>query len=298
MGDRDGGGSSSVSSRTRSSSKDGSNRSSNVNAPSEEDQHKAFYSQLKDELLVNIRETIRQEIQPLVDRFDRMEKEIHVSSAIKTQVSEMGESLEFLSRRLDDVSNTTLPTLTTHVERVATALALQTLNIDVHRRKWSITIQGLKIAAGEEDEDTRAACVKLAKDKLAIADASVVDFAAYHRLSRKENAGVIARFRDLGMRKRWLTNAKNLRGLADDISISPDLPPPPPPPVLRPIKNELLTKRKSLKPDDKKKSHLKYLRQWPYVVLAVGKDKTIKPEKLTKTVISNIIGFSPLMSSA
>ena len=293
MGDRDSGRSSSVSSRTRSSSKDGSNRSSNVNAPSEEDQRKAFYSELKDELLVNIRETIRQEIQPLVDRLDRVEKEIHVISAIKTQVSEMGESLEFLSRRLDDVSNTTLQTLATHVERVATALALQTLDIDVHRRKWSITIQGLKGATGEEDEDTRAACVKLAKDKLGIADASLVDFAACHRLSRKEDAGVIARFRDLGMRNRWLTNAKNLRGLADDISISPDLPP-----VLRPIKTELLMKRKSLKPDDKKKSHLKYLRQWPYVVLAVGKDKTIKPETSTKTVISNILGFSPLMPSA
>ena len=86
MADRDGGRSSSRSSRTRSSSKGGSNRSSNVNAPSEEDQRKAFYSQLKDELLVNIRETIKQQIQPLVDRLDRVEKEIHVISAIKTQV--------------------------------------------------------------------------------------------------------------------------------------------------------------------------------------------------------------------
>ena len=67
-----------------------------------------------------------------------------------------------------------------------------------------------------------AACVKLAKDKLGSADASVVDFAACYRLSRKEDAGVIARFRDLGMRNRY---AKNLRGLADDISISPDLAP-------------------------------------------------------------------------
>ena len=290
MGDRDR--SSSVSSRTRSSSKDGSNRSSSV-TPSEEDQRKAFYSQLKDELLINIRETLRQEIQPLVDRLNRVETEIRVISTIKTQVSEMGESLDFLSRRLDDVTNTTLPSLATHVEKVATALALQTLDIDVHRRKWSLTIQGLKGAAGEEDEDTRDACVKLAKDKLGIADASASDYAACHRHSRKEDAGVIVRFRDLGMRNRWITSAKNLRGVADDISISPDLPP-----VLRPIKTELLTKRKTLKPEDKKKSHLKYLRQWPYVVLAVGKDKTIKPETTTKTVIGNIIGFSPLMSFA
>ena len=104
--------------------------------------------------------------------------------------------------------------------------------------------------------------------------------------------GIIVRFRDLGMRNRWLASAKNLRGRADDISISPDLPP-----VLRPIKTELLTKRKSLNPDEKK-AHLKYLRQWPYVVLAVGKDKTIKPATTTKTVINSILGFSPLMTFA
>ena len=290
MSDHDDTRSSSVSSRTRASSIDGDKRVSRVNAPEEDDLREVFYSQLKEELLGDIRKTIRQEIQPIVDRLDRVEQEIHIISALKTQVSEMGDSLEFLSRRLDDVSNTALPSLATHVEKVATALALQTLDIDVHRRKWSLTIQGITGAAGEEDEDTRDVCVALAKDKLGIADASVADFAACHRLSRKENAGIIVRFRDLGMRNRWLASAKNLRGRADDISISPDLPP-----VLRPIKTELLTKRKSLNPDEKKKAHLKYLRQWPYVVLAVGKDKTIKPATTTKTVINSILGFSPLM---
>ena len=66
----------------------------------------------------------------------------------------------------------------------------------------------------------------------------------------------------------WLSNNKNLRGLADDISISPDLPQ-----FLRPIKTQLLTKRKSFNPGDKRKALLKYLRQRPYNVLAVGKVK-------------------------
>ena len=147
-------------------------------------------------------------------------------------------------------------------------------------------------AAGE-DEDTQDVCVALVKDKLGIADASMSDFAGFHRLSWKENSGNIVRFRDLGMRNRCLASAKNLRGLADDISISPDVPP-----VLPTIKTELLTKRKSLSLDENKKVHLEYLRQWPYIVLDVGKVKTIKPATTTKTVINSILGFSPLMTFA
>ena len=37
------------------------------------------------------------------------------------------------------------------------------MDLDVHRRKWSLSIHGLKGEASEDEEVTRDACVKLAK---------------------------------------------------------------------------------------------------------------------------------------
>ena len=67
-----------------------------------------------------------------------------------------------------------------HTEKIATALALEILDLDVHRRVWSLTIEGIKGAAGEEDNNTRKACVDLARDHLGIAHASVKYFSACH----------------------------------------------------------------------------------------------------------------------
>ena len=63
-----------ASSRTCASSIDGGMRISGVNAP-EEDMRKVFYSQLKEKPLVDIRKTIRQEIQPIVDRLECVEQD-------------------------------------------------------------------------------------------------------------------------------------------------------------------------------------------------------------------------------
>ena len=49
-----------------------------------------------------------------------------------------------------------------NIQEVTTGLALQTMDLDVHRRKWSLSIHGLKGESGE-DEVTTDACVKLAK---------------------------------------------------------------------------------------------------------------------------------------
>ena len=246
-------------------------------------------SAFKEELLGEIKTTIRAEIQPLVERLDRVEHQIQVMSALKTKIADVETSVEFVSRRLDDVYSASLPKLATHVEQVATALALQTLNIDVHRRKWSLTVQGLKGPADEDDTDTRSACVKLAREHLDIVDATTSDFAACHRLSRKADSGIIMRFRDFVMRNLWLSNARFLRGRVDDISISPDLPP-----VLRSLKTELLQKRKTLAPEEKKRAHIKYLREWPYVELAVGKDRKVQSNVTKETLVKSILGFSPL----
>ena len=65
------------------------------------------------------------------------------------------EAINFNNKHLDDICQSSLPALTSRVEKVATSLGLQTLDVDVHRRKWSLTIQGVKGSVGEAEMDTR-----------------------------------------------------------------------------------------------------------------------------------------------
>ena len=142
------------------------------------------------------------------------------------------EALDQTGQRLNDVYRISLPALSCQVEQAAVGLALQTLDLDVHRRKWALTIQGLKGEAKEDEKVTRSLCVNLAKQHLGVQDASGSDLAACHRLSGNAGSGVILRFRDLSQRNGWLSGAKGLKHHTDRISVSPDLPP-----VLRPLKN-------------------------------------------------------------
>ena len=119
------------------------------------------------------------------------------------------KAVEYTSNRLDNIYQVSLPAFSRHVEQVAVSLAMQTLDHDVHRRKWILTIQGLKGPADEDEDDTRSACVSLARDYLQVESASDSDLAACHRLSKKADSGVIVRFKDLKQRNAWLSGAKN-----------------------------------------------------------------------------------------
>ena len=184
----------------------------------------------------------------------------------------------------------TIPALAKHFEDVTSALVMRQLDQDVHRRKWSLTIQGLPGEAKEDEGDTRRACIDFAKAHLGLTDASERDFAACHRLNQRNDAGIIARFTDLQHRDRWLLGARSLKNSDRRISISPDLPP-----VVRPLKKELLEKRRALPPEVKSKAHIRYLRQWPYVELSMGKDKDpIRPSSEPRTIVQSFLWATPL----
>ena len=190
----------------------------------------------REDLLTMIRNTVRDEIQAVVkqevsDRLDRFEQQLTQLSALQQQMGDVTASIDFTSKKLEGLKSSSLPALYSHVGRIAEVLAMQTLDLDMHRRKWSLTINGTKRASGEDDVDTRNACVQLARDHLGIPDADPNDLAACHRLARKEDAGIILKFRDLSRRNEWLFGAKHLKGHSDAISISPDVPP-----VLRAVK--------------------------------------------------------------
>ena len=247
-----------------------------------------------DDLRLIIREELNEAIKSKVEpRLDRLEESIKQIVELRSTVTAMEESMNYTTSRLDDLHKDTLPALAKHVESIATALAFQTLDLDVHRRKWSLTIQGLEGVAGESEVVTRKACISLAKASLGVKDAKEEDLAACHRLKREANAGVILRFRDLSDRNRWLEGARNLRGSGLNYRISPDLPP-----VLRPLKTNLLDIRKSLPADQKQKSTVRYLAQWPYVELATaGKFERIKPTASREAIAGQIFKMNPLFLS-
>ena len=164
---------------------------------------------------------------------------------------------------------------------------MRQLDQDVHRSKRSLTIQGLPGDAKEDEGDTRRACVDFAEAHLGVPVASERDFAACHRLNQRSDAGIIARFTDLQQRDRWLLGARGLKNSDLRVSISPDLPP-----VVRLLKKELLEKRRTLPPEVKSKAHIRYLRQWPYVELSMGKDNDpIRPSCEPRTIVQSFFRY-------
>ena len=81
------------------------------------------------------RQFIHDEIKPVVEWLDRLEQQLKLLSDLKEQMSGLENSLQFVSRRIDDVYQVSLPALAKHVEKVATDLVMHTMDIDVHRRK-------------------------------------------------------------------------------------------------------------------------------------------------------------------
>ena len=129
--------------------------------------------------------------------------------------------------------------------------------------------------------------MRFAVEKLKI-EAHMSDYAACHRLSQEPNAGVIMRFKDLSQRNAWVNGAKNLKNQPNckNFSISPDLPN-----DLRPLKTELLNKRKSLPFEQKRESNIRYLRQWPYVELRIKHQPTIRPSESVANVCERVLGL-------
>ena len=146
-----------------------------------------------------------------------------------------------------------------HLNQVTTALALQNVDLHVHRRKFSLVVQGLEGPPKEVSIDTREAVIDMAKNKLGVR-ACDRDLAACHRLKPTKDAGIIARFVDLGERDKWLANAKHLKDTK--ISVAIDVPP-----CLRRVKKQLVERRKSLPLDVRKRCYIKHLPSWPYLEL-------------------------------
>ena len=153
------------------------------------------------------------------------------------------------------------------------ALAIGNLDMNVHRRKFTLVFQGVKGKSKESADETRSKLISSIKSAMGI-DISPSDFAACHRLdNQKPNSGIHARFLDLSKRDLVLSNAKKIAKLPqkEQFSLSIDVPP-----CLRKVRKELADIRKALPPPEKKRSFIKHLPTFPYFELVTVGDNDIK----------------------
>lgn len=216
----------------------------------------------------------------LNSRIDNLEREV---TAIKNEdltgkITSLENSLQSYAKSVESVQKNTLPSLVDHFNCAVTAIALNGLDMNVHRRKFTLVVQGIKGKAKEPAEETRSELIKKVKSAMGI-ELSPSDFAACHRLDNlKPNSGIHARFVDLSKRDLLLSNARKLAKLPqkDQFSLSIDVPP-----CLRKVRKELADIRKDLPPASKKQSYIKNLPSFPYfeLVTRMGDDVVKKVTK-------------------
>ena len=237
-------------------------------------------------------QAIKIAIQPVVDSQTSMSRKIDEAMGQLTTLSGKVEDLESAAQavdnRMETVVKEALPSITTHIESISSVLAMRHLELEVHRRKWALIIHGLEGSANETEDDTRAACLAMAKNCLRVPNADQTRVSACHRLGQNENSGIILRFTDLSERNQWLQGAQNLKG--KDIKVSPDLPP-----ILRQLKTDILKQRKELPLPVRKKSSVRYLKQWPFVKLAIKDGQDLFPRIPKTVIVKDFLGLSPAL---
>ena len=194
------------------------------------------------ELIPAIRQVVKEDIIPKIDNLQQniiLELD-SIKQSIENHAKRL-ESLEYQGKQTNDILKESLPKLDKKFSELNEIMCMKILDLDTHRRKWSLLISGLEGNANEPETITRNTVKDFGKNKLKLAGADKLDLAACHRLSPSADAGIIVRFVDLNDRNMWLNNAKNLKSTNQNVSISPDLPP-----VLRGLKSDILKQGKSL----------------------------------------------------
>ena len=240
-----------------------------------------------------VAKAIKQEIKDLKlqEKLRSIEEALQTVTNLGERIEATEKSLEFTASRLEKLVSVTLPKMNAHIAQVSESVAMENLELHVHRRKWNLIIHGVSGEAGEDPSTTRREILAFAENKLKVKKAAPM--MACHRLSQTKDAGIIVRFVDLADRDAWLAGTKHLRSTANGAkySISPDLPP-----KLRPLKDEIMKKRKELEPSRKKQATVRYLPSWPFVQLSFKdrKDNKIVPSVSKSKVLGDILGIKPL----
>ena len=135
-------------------------------------------------ILAAIKLAVREEMGE-ISQLEKIDKALANIVEVQQRMEVAEESIQFTSERLDALATKVLPALSNRIAQIAETLAHQTLQIDVHRRKWNVFIHGIDGQAGEEEDVTRAKCIKFAREALKVDDADTWHLAACHRSKGK-----------------------------------------------------------------------------------------------------------------
>ena len=248
----------------------------------------ATIKELKPVIRQIVQDVLRAEIS---DKLDKLENKVSELMAVTQTLKEhdqklkdIQQSLSFTGDQIDVINKKTVPDLDKKFTELSTKMCLNLLNIDTHRRKWTLIINGLKGKSGESELETRAKVRTFAKDRLKVTGADAHTFRACHRLSQKDDAGIIVCFSDLYDKNEWLSNAKNLKHDNSSTSLSPDLHP-----CLRPLKTDILNIRKDLPPERRNLTTVKYLPTWPYICLKERGKSTVNPRITKEDIVQSFL---------
>ena len=194
-----------------------------------------------------VEKAVKDALKTVVDRLDTLETKVTELTNLKVtltshteQIKDLDKSINNAHGQIDSINNKIIPDLDKKFTNITTKMCMNILDLDTHRRKWSLIVNGLQSNPGETEMETRAKVRTFAVDKLNVEGADSHSFGACHRLSQTAKAGIIIRFNDLQNRNSWLANAKNLKNSSQNVTLSPDLHP-----VLRPLKADILKVRKN-----------------------------------------------------
>ena len=110
-------------------------------------------------ILAAIKVVVREEMGVISARLDNIDKTLIKLVEVQQRLVEVEEGLQFTSERLNTLAAEVIPAMADHMAQITESLAHQTLQIDVHRRKWNIIIHGIEGPAGELEHATRAKCI-------------------------------------------------------------------------------------------------------------------------------------------
>ena len=237
-----------------------------------------------------IEEIIEEKITPRLDNLDYKICELtRTLSNHGQRLNEVEKSIQHTGDDLLELKTKTIPDLENKFKDLTSKMCMNMLDSDLYKRKWNLIMNGVEGIQGENENTTRTKVKAVAKNDLKVSGVDSIKLSACHRLAQTADAGIIIRFCDLKDRNQWLQNAKNLKDSNSGISISPDLPP-----TLRPLKSDILKQRKSLPPETRRNSKVKYHPTWPYVSLSNRNQPTINPRITKEAVVKSYLDHTKI----
>lgn len=193
-------------------------------------------------------------------------------ASVQTQVNQLDErvtNLETYRNFTESAIRTLQEETIVKLEEKIQGERIERLKLENWGRKWNLITRGIPGVLKENARVTESTVRNFFRDKLSIPEttANTIILQAAHRLPSGDESkrNIIVRFNSLIDRDEVLQKAMKLRP-GTGVSITPDLAP-----ETSKLRSQLLQERAQLSPEERRKSKLIYIKQYPFVKLVTRK---------------------------